>query len=90
MVKWSYRYCNNELPHIRPFINFTDYDFNDQASSWANKSNRATLPAYIYVYKDVNASGDRLWHEQPGSNNSWVGPSANDQASSFKACERSP
>lgn len=89
-LQWSYRYCNNEFPNKAPYINFTDYDFNDRTSSWRNKSIQSAAPAYVYVYDHVNAGGTLLWTEDTSGRSNYVGDQDNDRASSFKACERSP
>ncbi len=78
-LQWSYQYCYSY--NLKPYINFTDYSFNDQASSWVNNGNHI-----ISAYNNINAGGALLWQEGTVSNSPFVGSTANDKASSFKAC----
>ena len=56
---------------------FTDWNFNDQTSSWVNTSIRL-----IDVYDNLGPSGF-LWHEGNGGASRHVGVGNNDRASSF-------
>lgn len=60
-------------------LNLTTFGFNDQISSWVNNTSSS-----VDVFGDINGRGVLLWHEPPFSRSSFVGPAANDQASSVR------
>ncbi|MCK9894020.1 peptidase inhibitor family I36 protein [Frankia sp. AgB32] len=62
-------------------INFTNYGFDNQASSWVNGGG-----ADIYVYDGYDPyASSSIWIEFPHSQSSLVAAGNNDRASSFRA-----
>ncbi|WP_460362917.1 hypothetical protein [Actinocorallia lasiicapitis] len=60
----------------------SDYDFNDQTTSWVNTNNNRVVVVYNNIGSN-NQPNTQLWWEYYNSENSNVGTAANDKATAF-------